>query len=104
MLYASLYGRFLLLQLENVGSVVVLNFMLACFAIAGALNDRGSDAWWLTTIYGGERVKDAIQATVVSMSGTATVAGGPSERTLLLYSNSVYHVCFPLRPSMSWSW
>ncbi len=64
LLYSSLYGRFLLLQLESVGSVVVLNFMFACFNIAGVLDSRGSDSWWLTLLYG-ERAKDAIQATKV---------------------------------------
>lgn len=63
-LYSSLYGRFLLLQLENVGSVVILNFMFACFHIAGMLNDRGGDHWWLSLLYG-ERAKDAMQATRV---------------------------------------
>lgn len=66
-LYSSLYGRFLLLQLSNVGSVVVMNFMFACFDIAGALADRGSDAWWLKLLYGSERAKDAMQSTYVSV-------------------------------------
>lgn len=60
-LYASLYGRFLLLQLDNVGSVVIMNFIFACFSISGELSDRGSDSWWLSWIYG-ERAKDAMQA------------------------------------------
>lgn len=64
LLYSSLYGRFLLLQLENVGSVVVLNFMFACFHIAGALDDRGSDCWWLDLMYG-QRAKYVLQATKV---------------------------------------
>ena len=64
LLYSSLYGRFLLLQLDNVGSIVIMNFMFACFQIADMLMDRGGDAWWLSLLYG-ERAKDAMQATYV---------------------------------------
>jgi hypothetical protein len=64
LLYSSLYGRFLLLQLDSVGSVVVLNFMFASFHIADVLDSRGSDSWWLSLMYG-ERAKDAMQATKV---------------------------------------
>ena len=64
-LYASLYGRFLLLQLDNVGSVVIMNFMFACFAIMGNLTDRGSDYFWLAWVYG-DRAAEAMQAVRVS--------------------------------------
>lgn len=63
-MYASLYGRFLLLQLNSVGSIVVMNFMMACFQIAGELNDRGMDDFWLFLLYGKSAV-DAMQATRV---------------------------------------
>ena len=66
MLYASLYGRFLLLQLENVGSVVIMNFMFACFAIMGDLTDRGADFFWLSWVYG-DRAAEAMQAVRVSL-------------------------------------
>lgn len=60
-LYSSLYGRFLLLQMNSVGSIIVVNFMMSCFQIAGELNDRGSDDLWLGMLYG-RRAIDAIQS------------------------------------------
>lgn len=115
LLYSSLYGRFLLLQLDSVGSVVVLNFMFACFNIAGELDNRGSDAWWLSLIYG-ERAKDAMQATKVvdemelvnqlatnmmegasilaasallSFGGVATSPGIPPDNSLIWYNAAI---------------
>jgi hypothetical protein len=61
MLYSSLYGRFLLLQLDNVGSVVLIDFMMACFEITGMLVDRGKDQGWLKLLYG-DRANYAMQA------------------------------------------
>lgn len=71
LLYSSLYGRFLLLQLDNVGSVVIMNFMFACFTIAANLADRGNDRMWLGWIYG-DRAADAMQSVLVG----ARVGGG----------------------------
>jgi hypothetical protein len=111
-IYSSMYGRFLLLQLDSVGSVIVLNFMFACFHIAGQLDGRGSDAWWLSLIYG-ERAKDAMQSTKVvdemelvnqlagsmmeassivasaallSFGGVATSPGVPPDQSLIWYN------------------
>lgn len=69
-LYSSLYGRFLLLQLENVGSVVIMNFLLACFTISSSLIDRGQDSMWISFLYG-EKAKYAMEATHVSQIQTA---------------------------------
>ena len=112
LLYSSVYGRFLLLELESVGSVVVLNFMFACFHIAGALDNRGSDCWWLKLMYG-ERAKNAMQATKVvdemelvqqlatsmmegasilaasallSFGGVATASGVPPDQSLIWFN------------------
>lgn len=63
-LYSTLYGRFLLLQLENVGSVVVMNFLIACFTISSDLIERGTDAPWVSFLYG-KRARDALNAVEV---------------------------------------
>lgn len=63
-LYSTLYGRFLLLQLENVGSVIVMNFLIACFTISSDLIERGADAPWVSFLYG-KRTKDALNAVEV---------------------------------------
>lgn len=112
LLYSSVYGRFLLLELESVGSVVVLNFMFACFHIAGALDDRGSDNLWLTLMHG-KRAADAMEATKVvdemalvdqlatsmmegasilaasallSFGGVATATGVPPDHSLIWFN------------------
>ena len=89
-LYSSLYGRFLLLQLDSVGSVVVLNFMFACFEIAGAMADRGVDAWWLSLLYG-ERAKDAIQASRVvdEMELVSQLSGSMMEAASILAASAL---------------
>lgn len=59
-LYATLYGRFLLLQLEDVGSIIMMNFLLACVSIGIQLQGRGSDGMWLGWMYG-KRARDAME-------------------------------------------
>lgn len=59
-LYATLYGRFLLLQLEDVGSIVMMNFLIACVSIGFQLQGRGSDGIWLGWMYG-KRARDAME-------------------------------------------
>lgn len=115
LIYSSLYGRFLLLQLESVGSVVVLNFMFACFHIAAQLDGRGADSWWLSLVYG-ERAKDAMQSTkdvdemelvnqlagsmmeassivaasaLLSLGGVATSPGVPPDQTLIWFNAAI---------------
>ena len=39
-MYNSIYGRFLLLQLGGVGSVLVLNILMACFGLVGRMTNR----------------------------------------------------------------
>ncbi|PSC73068.1 sodium:proline symporter [Micractinium conductrix] len=60
-LYNQMYGRFLLLQLDSVGSVLVMNLIFACFDLAGKLSDRASDSLLLKLLYG-ERGRDALTA------------------------------------------
>lgn len=59
-LYSTLYGRFLLLQLEDVGSIIMMNFLIACVSIGVQLQGRGSDAMWLGWMYG-RRARDAME-------------------------------------------
>ena len=59
-LYSTLYGRFLLLQLEDVGSIIVMNFLFACISISFQLHGRGADALWLGWMYG-KRARDAME-------------------------------------------
>ena len=59
-LYATLYGRFLLLQLEDVGSIIMMNFLIACVSIGIQLQGRGSDGIWLGWMYG-KRARDAME-------------------------------------------
>ena len=47
-MYNSIYGRFLLLQLGGVGSVLVLNLLMSLFSIVGNLSSRHSPAPSLT--------------------------------------------------------
>jgi hypothetical protein len=61
-MYAALYGRFLLLQLDSVGSVVVMNLLFACLKVAVELPGRGTDGWFLGAMYGA-RASEAMQAT-----------------------------------------
>lgn len=61
MIYASLYGRFLLLQLDNVGNVIIMNLIFACFSLASRLGDRASDGLALKLLYG-DRARDALTA------------------------------------------
>ncbi|KAL4422698.1 hypothetical protein ABPG75_008895 [Micractinium tetrahymenae] len=74
--YASMYGRFLLLSLDNVGSVVIMNLIFACFDLASKLGDRASDGLLLKLLFG-ERGRDVITASRDSddrrMSETFTV-------------------------------
>ena len=51
-------------QLDNVGSIVVIDFMLACFQIALQMEDRGRDTFWYKLLYG-QRAHEAMTATLV---------------------------------------
>ncbi len=52
------------LQLDSVGSVIVMNLIFACFDLAVRLEDRASDGLALKLLYG-ERGRDALTATRV---------------------------------------
>ena len=110
-IYSSLYGRFLLLQLDSVGSTVILNFMFDCFDIASALDDRGSDGWWLGWLYG-ERARDAMQATklvdeielVNQLCGTMMEAGSiVAASALLSFGQVTATPGVPPNSSLIWS-
>jgi hypothetical protein len=58
-LYSTLYGRFLLLQLEDAGSIIMMNLLFACVQLGWVLQGRGSDALWLEWIYG-KRARDTM--------------------------------------------
>eukprot|EP00889_Picochlorum_renovo_P003120 jgi/Picre1/30150/NNA_005519.t1 len=62
-LYSALYGRFLLLQLEDVGSVIVMNFLFACISISSQLHARGPDSFWLGLLYG-RKARDAMETSM----------------------------------------
>lgn len=62
-LYATLYGRFLLLQLEDVGSIIMMNFLIACVSIGLQLQGRGSDNLWLGWMYG-RKARDAMEVSM----------------------------------------
>ena len=59
--YSSLYGRFLLLQLESVGSIILIDCIINAFGIASALVERAVDDGWLDFVYG-RRAADVITA------------------------------------------
>ncbi|KAL6770637.1 hypothetical protein ACKKBF_B32050 [Auxenochlorella protothecoides x Auxenochlorella symbiontica] len=60
-LYSSIFGRFLLLQLDSVGSVFLINLMQCSLQLAARLSDRGADDLWMSTLYGA-RGAEAINA------------------------------------------
>lgn len=62
-LYSTLYGRFLLLQLEDAGSIIMMNFLFACVQLGLMLQGRGSDALWLGWLYG-KRARDAMEVSM----------------------------------------
>ena len=62
-LYSTLYGRFLLLQLEDAGSIIMMNFLFACVQLGLMLQGRGSDATWLGWMYG-KRARDAMEVSM----------------------------------------
>lgn len=62
-LYSALYGRFLLLQLEDVGSVIVMNFLFACISISSQIHARGTDSLWLGLLYG-RKARDAMETSM----------------------------------------
>eukprot|EP00887_Chlorella_sp_A99_P001579 scaffold8.g1579.t1 len=51
-IYLSIFGRFLLLQLSNVGSIVIQAMAQSAFMIAGALGDRERDGLFLKRMHG----------------------------------------------------
>jgi hypothetical protein len=58
-LYSTLYGRFLLLQLEDAGSIIMINFLFACVQLGLMIQGRGTDVSWLGWLYG-KRARDAM--------------------------------------------
>ncbi|KAK2080007.1 hypothetical protein QBZ16_002402 [Prototheca wickerhamii] len=50
-LYSAVYGRFFLLQLDNVGSVFLINLMQSALQLAARLSDRASDDLWMAWLY-----------------------------------------------------
>mgnify|MGYP006878997505 CR=1 FL=1 len=62
-LYSTLYGRFLLLQLEDAGSIIMMNLLFACVQLGLVLQGRGSDATWLGWMYG-KRARDAMEVSM----------------------------------------
>ncbi|KAI3430420.1 hypothetical protein D9Q98_005015 [Chlorella vulgaris] len=61
LIYATMYGRFLLLQMDSMSSVVIFNLIFAFVELASCLDDRGSDHFLLKLMYG-ERTRDAMLA------------------------------------------
>lgn len=62
-LYSTLYGRFLLLQLEDAGSIIMMNFLFACVQLGLMLHGRGYDAAWVGWLYG-KRARDAMEVSM----------------------------------------
>jgi hypothetical protein len=62
-LYSTLYGRFLLLQLEDAGSIIMINFLFACVQLGLVLQGRGTDSAWLGWLYG-KRARDAMEVSM----------------------------------------
>ncbi|KAK9840882.1 hypothetical protein WJX84_012114 [Apatococcus fuscideae] len=60
-IYKSVFGRFLLLQLSGVGSVLLLNVLLALLDIVGRLASRTQGFLMLKSMYG-NRTAEAISA------------------------------------------
>ena len=54
-----------MLQLNNVGSILIMNLVFACFDLAGRIGDRASDGLVLMLMYG-DRARDALTSLRVS--------------------------------------
>eukprot|EP00898_Chlorokybus_atmophyticus_P001848 jgi/Chlat1/2664/Chrsp179S02510 len=54
---ASIYGRFLIVQVENVGDIFLLNVTLALFETMGRLTTRDKDAWFVRILRGPRRME-----------------------------------------------
>jgi hypothetical protein len=63
MVYSSLYGRFLLLQLEDIGSVIFVDFLLNAFELCYKLVERSEDEFWLSFVFG-KRYRNAHTACI----------------------------------------
>lgn len=62
------------IQLDGVGSVIIMNLIFACFSLANRLEDRASDGMALKMLYG-ERGRDAVTATRVGGRQSIKAAG-----------------------------
>ncbi|CAL8467812.1 g7350 [Coccomyxa elongata] len=61
-MYKSIYGRFLLLQLGNTSNIMVLNVLISVYSVAGRLASRQGSGMLLQLMYG-TRTAEAISAT-----------------------------------------
>ena len=60
-MYQSIFGRFLLLQLSGVGSVLIINFLLALFDVVTRIGSRGGGGLLLRALYG-KRIAEVMSA------------------------------------------